>query len=101
MGYNFKFETSIETRKNEDYLHVDKVILSIIIGSKGRLGMHFENLFNDKSLSETMNVFLNENYEIIFNELEKSLSTGFAEVIKQIVNPLFKKIPYRKLFIEE
>lgn len=47
----------------------------------GRVYLHFENLFNgDRLLGNQMNRFMNENWELIFNELKG----GYEETLRLI-----------------
>lgn len=63
------------------------------------LKLNFENLFNgDKQLSETMNVFLNENWMDILNELRPSLSETISQILIGVVSGTFAKIPYSEIF---
>ncbi|KAL5274243.1 hypothetical protein ACFFRR_000791 [Megaselia abdita] len=64
-----------------------------------RVYIHFENLFNDKVLSETMNRFLNENWEIAFNELKIGYSKSFGKIFKEISNRIFTKVPFDQIFL--
>lgn len=64
-----------------------------------RVYIHFENLFNDKVLSETMNRFLNENWEIAFNELKTGYSKSFGKIFKEISNRIFTKVPFDQIFL--
>lgn len=59
-----------------------------------------ENLFNgDKALGESMNKFLNENWEVIFDEMKPVIDEAIGEIVKNIINNVFAKIPYKDLFI--
>lgn len=64
-----------------------------------KVHIHFENLFNDKLLSETMNRFLNENWEIAFNELKSGYSKSFGKIFKEISNRIFTKVPFDQIFL--
>lgn len=64
-----------------------------------RVYINFENLFNDKLLSETMNRFLNENWEIAFNELKIGYSKSFGKIFKEISNRIFTKVPFNQIFL--
>lgn len=47
-----------------------------------------------------MNNFINENWEIIFQELKPAISNTLAKIITGFVDGIFDTIPYRKLFIK-
>jgi len=64
-----------------------------------RVYMNFENLFNDKTLSEGMNRFLNENWETVFNELKVGYAKSFGLIFKELSNKLFEKVPFDNIFL--
>ncbi|XP_058973992.1 protein takeout isoform X1 [Musca domestica] len=64
-----------------------------------RVYMHFENLFNDATLSQTMNRFLNDNWETVFNELKVGYAKSFGRIFREISNRLFEKIPMDSIFL--
>lgn len=64
-----------------------------------RVYLKFENLFNDKTLSEGMNRFLNENWETVFNELKVGYSKSFGLVFRELSNKIFEKVPFDNIFL--
>lgn len=46
-----------------------------------------------------MNKFLNENWEAIFDEMKPVIDEAIGEIVKNIINNVFAKIPYKDLFI--
>lgn len=61
--------------------------------------MHLTNLYNgDKILGDSTNLFLNENWQEIFNELKRSIFDAFGLIMQNIINSVFRKIPYNELF---
>ena len=66
-----------------------------------RLYINFENLFNgDKSLTENTNAFMNENWMVIFEEIKETLYKVFGEIVKNLLNNIFKRVPYAEMFDE-
>lgn len=62
--------------------------------------MQFDNLFNgDKVLSDGTNLFLNENWLDILNELKPVLKKAIAKICNGVVGPIFAKFPYNDLFL--
>lgn len=57
------------------------------------------NLFNDKSISDTMNTFLNENSNLIVDELKPGMQDAFKLISYSVINNVFNKIPYDDLFL--
>lgn len=64
--------------------------------------VHFDNLYNgDQILGNTTNLFLNENWEDIFNELKGTIFEAFALIVQQVLNNIFGKVPYEELFLSK
>ncbi|XP_063235124.1 protein takeout-like [Bacillus rossius redtenbacheri] len=67
----------------------------------GLMTLHFEGLFNgDPVLGDTMNKFLNENWQDIFKEIKPSLEQTLQNVFKNIAEHFFSQIPYDHIFPE-
>ncbi|GBP20736.1 Protein takeout [Eumeta japonica] len=67
-----------------------------------RVVMHFTNLFNgDERLGKQMNSFLNENWELVFNELKQSYEDSLSSVFKDVSNRIFDNVPMNKIFLED
>lgn len=64
-----------------------------------RVYMNFENLFNDKTLSETMNRFLNENWETVFSELKIGYQKNMGKIFRELSNKIFTKVPFDRIFL--
>ncbi|KAJ1530243.1 hypothetical protein ONE63_005166 [Megalurothrips usitatus] len=65
-----------------------------------RLRLQFENLFNgNKELSAQMNIFLNENWSEILQELKPAIQDAFGAAFLVISNRIFGKVPYDTLFL--
>lgn len=62
--------------------------------------MHFDNLYNgNKELGDSTNAFLNENWIDVFTGLRQVLLEAFSLIFQNILNAIFKKIPYDDLFL--
>lgn len=60
-----------------------------------------DNLFNgDKVLGTTMNLFLNENWSAIYNEMQKPLSVAQSKVDRENIQKIFDNTPYKDMFLE-
>ncbi|BES90528.1 JHBP [Nesidiocoris tenuis] len=80
---------------DKKYFRTEKLGLSIH-GSK--VTFHFTNLFNgDKRLGDNMNKFLNENWALIWEEVQPAIQGSFGEAVKEISNRIFSKIPSREI----
>ncbi|XP_055908345.1 protein takeout [Eupeodes corollae] len=64
-----------------------------------RVYMNFENLFNDKTLSETMNRFLNDNWETVFSELKIGYQKNMGKIFRDLSNKIFTKVPFDRIFL--
>lgn len=47
-----------------------------------------------------MNLFLNANWKLFLDELEKPIYTSFATVFKDSLNSFLEKTPYEDLFVK-
>ncbi|KAF6208772.1 hypothetical protein GE061_014512 [Apolygus lucorum] len=79
------------TKGKKKYLVLDKFTVGI---ETSRFIMDLQNLFNgDKALSDNMNVFINENWKDILQELRPSISAAFGEGFRQVANAVFSRLP--------
>lgn len=63
------------------------------------MSLYLENLFNgNKALGDNMNLFLNENWEIILQELKPAIRETLSQILSGIINNVFSKIPYAEYF---
>lgn len=61
--------------------------------------MNLANLFNgNKELSDTTNAFLNENWQIIFQELKPAIRQTFMDILTTLINSILDKLPYDEMF---
>jgi Haemolymph juvenile hormone binding protein (JHBP) len=59
----------------------------------------FDNLFNgDKVLSGTMNKFMNDNWQLVFDGLISGYEINFGKKFKDVANALFHKVPFEVIF---
>ncbi|BES90527.1 JHBP [Nesidiocoris tenuis] len=79
----------------EKHFHAENLGLKVH-GSK--VDFHFTNLFNgDKRLGDNMNKFLNENWEVIWEEIQPAIQDSFGAAIKEISNRIFSRISSQEL----
>lgn len=74
--------------------------LSVIFKYFLRLRMNMDNLFNNKALSDNMNALFNENYQLIFKEVQQPVEASFEKILLKLIQPVFDKFPYKELFAE-
>lgn len=67
-----------------------------------RVYMNFENLFNgDKLLGDTTNLFLNENWEDVINELKPALRDAIGAIAGNVIKSVFSKFPYSNYWLDD
>jgi len=56
--------------------------------------IHLDNLFNgDATLSDAMNLFLNDNWKIVAAEIKSPLENTVSEIFKTFSNKIYSKFP--------
>lgn len=62
---------------------------------------NFENLFNgDKVLADTMNLFINQNWQIVFDGFIPEYAKFFGSEFKNVANKVFQHVPMNNLFLK-
>lgn len=59
----------------------------------------FENILNNKEISDSINNILNENQDIINNEVRGPIGKILGKLFKMFLETAFKKYPYSSLFL--
>ncbi|XP_072383759.1 protein takeout-like [Diabrotica undecimpunctata] len=78
-------------KNNNVYYNVKDFDINFDIGEAE---IHFDDLFNgDKDLGEAMNMFLNDNWKQIANEIKPVLEDNIAMIFKKFANKIFHKYP--------
>ncbi|CAH2237171.1 protein takeout [Pararge aegeria] len=86
-------------RDGETYMHIKDYKVKFV---PGKVYLHFTNLFNgDKRLGDQMNIFLNENSDLVFNELKAAYEESLSSVFKTVTNLIFDKVPMKHIFTED
>lgn len=64
--------------------------------SVGAMRIHLGSLFNDnKVLSASFHMFINQNSKEIFDELKEGIEYGLADIFIELWNNVFNKIPLK------
>lgn len=64
--------------------------------SVGAMRIHLGNLFSDnKVLSASFNMFLNQNSNEILDELKEGIEHGLDDIFVELWNNVFNKIPLK------
>lgn len=96
LDVSLKFLTKKVEKDGKTYMHLEKSKFNYDITGAN---VNFSNLFNgDKALGDNMNLFLNENWKILLDELKKPIVINFAEVFRNLLNGMFEKTPYDEFF---
>ncbi|XP_037974549.2 protein takeout [Plutella xylostella] len=86
-------------RDGQTFMHIKDYKVKFI---PEKVILSFTNLFNgDKRLGDQMNLFLNENSELVFNELKDSYQKSLSSVFQDVTNKIFDKVPMNKIFPEQ
>ncbi|KAJ6633231.1 Protein takeout [Pseudolycoriella hygida] len=100
--YNIKFNitalTSTEMVDGKEYLVITKVICNY---ESQRNKYRFENLLHNKELSDSINLVVNQNQEVINPEIKGPSGALIAEHFKKILSAVFKKYPYSSFFLQD
>ncbi|XP_013114230.1 protein takeout-like [Stomoxys calcitrans] len=83
-------------KDGETYMKPDKFYLHL--EPQGVI-VNFNNLYNDKALSDNMNKILNENIKEIYPEIANFVDKGFASIVRKVITKIFATYPYEKFFI--
>lgn len=92
-----KYKPTVMQKNGKNYIKTDTFKLDF---DTTQLHIRLENLFNgDKALGDNMNLFLNENWRDILNELKPAITFAVEEVLKSIINRIFTKVSYDDIFL--
>lgn len=97
--YTLRFTGKSVTRNGKVYLKAENLKLSFGLS---KMIFQLSNLYNgDKLLGDNTNLFLNENWKDIFNEIKKSVFSAFAQIAENVLNNMMSKVPYDELFQQQ
>lgn len=94
-----KYKPKVIEKRGKEYIQTERFQLDF---DTTRLHINLENLFNgDKALGDNMNLFLNENWRDILNELKPAITFAVEEILKGIINRIFIRVPYADIFLKD
>lgn len=100
VDIKIKFLPNIIEKNGKQYLQIPSNKFKLVFETS-RLYLQLENLFNgNKALGDNMNLFLNENWQIILEELKPAVRQTLAQILSGIINAVFDKLPYNDLFTD-
>jgi len=99
---NYKSVTNVQlkpkVKNNDTYLDITNLSLKF---TTSKLHMKFNNLFNgEKILGDNMNVFLNENWKELLDEMQPTFESALGTAFVAIIQQFFNKIPINKILLE-
>uniref|UniRef100_A0A1B0CZX6 Uncharacterized protein n=1 Tax=Phlebotomus papatasi TaxID=29031 RepID=A0A1B0CZX6_PHLPP len=98
LTFKIKFKTTQTYKNSKVYIQTKDFLFGF---DTTRLHINFENLFNgDKALSDNMNLFLNENWKDILDELKPAINEAFSQIFNTIINTIFAKIAYSDIYLD-
>jgi hypothetical protein len=93
-----KFAPVVVMKNGKEHLSIPSNKFKLVFETS-RMYLRLEGLFNgNKALSDNMNLFLNENWEIILQELKPAVRNTLTQILASIFNSVFDKIPYQDMF---
>lgn len=85
-----------ENRNGKKYFNLDEFKFSINVK---KATIHMNNLFNgNKQLGDSMNTFMSENWEALFQELKPVVDESISALLKDIAVKVFNKFTFDELF---
>lgn len=100
IDIKLKFVPIVTERDGNQYLSISSNKFKLTFDTT-RLYLNLADLFNgNRALSDNMNVFLNENWQIILNELKPAVREALSQILIDIINKVFAKLPFNEMFIE-
>lgn len=85
-------------KNGNEHLKIDDVKISYDIGETK---VHLDNLFNgDNTLGDKVNMFLNENWRSVSEEMQPIMEDAMAEVVRQTTDKLLQIYTYDQLLPE-
>ncbi|XP_026807642.1 protein takeout-like [Rhopalosiphum maidis] len=106
---NGKCNISLENFKLTGILQMTQTLKngSIFLGvqdlswkfTTSRIHIQFDNLFNgNKALGNHMNIFLNENWQELFDEMQSAFEQALSSAFIGIIQKFFNQVPLKQIF---
>lgn len=96
LRYHLMFKMKSVLKNGKEYMEIEKLKIKI---NPSRVYTHMTGLFDgDKAMSKNMDIFFNNNWEIIWSELKPIIEDAFGQIFAQMINNVFSIAPYKELF---
>jgi Haemolymph juvenile hormone binding protein (JHBP) len=70
-----------------------------LVFDTSRMFLRLDGLFNgNKALSDNMNLFLNENWQIILQELKPAVRNTLSQIATSLISNFMDKVPYSEFY---
>lgn len=93
--FTASFEGEPSVKDGKVYLKIKKFNMKMDVK---KVINNYENLFNDRILSENMNALLNENWKEFHNEASVPVVKSIGSDIKKMMSKVFATKPYEEFF---
>lgn len=94
---NLKLIANVVNRDGDDYLDLQKVNVDLKIK---KMTVDIKDNLNDNLIMSTVNQVMNDNWREIFDEMKPDFEKFISETYKEVVKPVFDRVPYKNFFSE-
>ncbi|KAF4524409.1 hypothetical protein B566_EDAN009325 [Ephemera danica] len=99
LRLKYKFDYNLAQRGKDGLERINVIDNNLEFEVKQRAYLDLENLFNgERSLSDNTNVFLNENWREMVQELGPPIAQALSAAVTQIMSNLSKSVPFNDIF---
>ncbi|KAF5280603.1 hypothetical protein FQA39_LY05251 [Lamprigera yunnana] len=96
--YTYDFDYDFIDKQGDRYINIKSNKINFVTQ---RGYFHFDNLFgSDKQLGDQMNVFLNENWKDVQQELAPAITETISSIITTSLAGIFEKVPYKDIILQ-
>lgn len=93
------YKIEVYKKNGKKHWKVESVTLST---EPQHVQFQFDNLFNgDKTLGDNINKVMNDNWKVVFEDLNPNYSEAFGTIGKSVFNNLLEKVSTSELFNED
>jgi Haemolymph juvenile hormone binding protein (JHBP) len=98
VDIKLKFAPTVVMKDGKEYLSIPSNKFKLVFETS-RMYLRLDGLFNgNKALSDNMNLFLNENWQIILQELKPAVRNTLSQIVTSIISKFLDKVPYSAMF---
>uniref|UniRef100_A0A1A9UNI1 Protein takeout n=1 Tax=Glossina austeni TaxID=7395 RepID=A0A1A9UNI1_GLOAU len=98
ITFRFGFDLHPLVRSGQTFAQINDIKLQ---ASPELVNFKFDGLFHDdKTMEDDVNKLLNDNWLIIYKEMDGSVTKSISLIIQKLVNGAFSKYPYEDYFLK-